>query len=262
MDGGAEVSAADFRTEYKGGSKAADDRNEIWTYYVVRPVSFYVAALLMRAGVTANQVTWLSFGVLLSGCALLGFGSHLAAVLGAGLINAWFLLDCVDGNIARYQKTSSAYGAFLDTMGGYGAYALVFFTAGIGACNRPGDLGMMPFWSEHAAANGALWLSLGAWASIAALWTRLMFQKFKNSFGGTELRRYHLIEGPVRRSWARRVASIGHNLLNVSGAALVLLFLAMLFQALDLFLLFVALGTTTVLVLTFARLLRRAAAGA
>lgn len=260
MDGGANVSAADFRTEYEAGSKAADDRNEIWTYYVVRPVSFHLAALFMRAGITANQVTWLSFAVLLPGVSLLGWGSHLAAVFGAGLINAWLLLDCVDGNIARYHKTSSSYGAFLDTMGGYGAYALVFFAAGIGAYNRPGDLGAVTSWSEHAAVDGAVWISLGAWASIAALWTRLVFQKFKNSFGGTELRRYHLIEGRVGQSWARRVTSVGHNLLNVSGAALVLLFLATLFKALDSFLLFAALGTTTVLVLTFARLLRRAAA--
>jgi hypothetical protein len=41
---------------------------------------------------------------------------------------------------------------------------------------------------------------------------------------------------------------------------LVLLFVATLFGALDLFLLLAALGTTAVLVLTFASLLRRAAA--
>ena len=260
MNGGADVSATDFRTDYDGGSKAADDCNEIWTYYVVRPVSFHLAAVFMRAGVRANQVTWLSFAVLLSGCALLGFGPYLAAVLGAGLINAWLLLDCVDGNIARYQKTSSAYGAFLDTMGGYGAYALVFLAAGIGADNRAGDLEGMTFWSDDAV-DGAVWVALGAWTSIAALWTRLVFQKFKNTFG-TELRRYHLIEGAARQSWARRVAGIGNNVLNVSGGALVLLFVATLFRALDVFLLLAALGTTTVLVLTFARLLRRAAAAA
>lgn len=260
MNGGAEVSAADFRTDYHGGSKAADDRNEIWTYYVVRPVSFHLAAVFIRAGITANHVTWLSFAVLLAGCALLGFGSYMAAVLGAGLINAWLLLDCVDGNIARYQKTCSAYGAFLDTMGGYGAYALVFLAAGIGAYNRPGDLAGLTVWGEAAAVDGVVWISLGAWTSIAALWTRLVFQKFKNGFGETEFRRYHLFEGPPRQSWARRVTAIGNNVLNVSGGALVLLFLATLFGALDVFLLLATIGTTTVLVLTFTRLLRRAAA--
>lgn len=260
MHGGAEVSATDFRTDYDGGSKAVDDRNEIWTYYVVRPISFHLTAVFIRAGITANQVTWLSFAVLLLGCALLGFGSYLAAVLGAGLINGWLLLDCVDGNIARHQKTSSTYGAFLDTMGGYGAYALVFFAAGIGAWTRPGDLGWMAFRSENMAVDGAVWLSLGAWASIAALWSRLVFQKFKNCFGDAELRRYHLIEGPARRSWARIITGVGNNVLNVSGGALVLLLMATLFGALDVFLLLAALGTTTVLVFTFARLLRRAAA--
>jgi phosphatidylglycerophosphate synthase len=260
MNGGADVSATDFRTDYDGGSKAADDRNEIWTYYVVRPVSFHLAAVFIRVGITANQVTWLSFAVLSAGCALLGFGSYLAAVLGAGLINAWLLLDCVDGNIARYQKTSSTYGAFLDTIGGYGAYALVFLAAGIGAYNRPGDLGGVTFWSAGATVDGAVWMFLGAWASIAALWTRLVFQKFKNSFGGTELRRHHLIGASARQSWARRLIGVGNNVLNVSGGALVLLFAATLFGTLDLFLLLAALGTTAVLVLTFASLLRRAAA--
>lgn len=260
MKGGAGVSATDFRTDYHSGSKAAEDRNEIWTYHVVRPVSFYLAAVFVRAGMSANQVTWLSFVVLLAGCSLVAFGSYPAAVLGAALINAWLLLDCTDGNIARYQKTFSTYGAFLDTLGGYAAYALVFLAAGVGAYNRPAEIWGSIWWSDAPAVASVVWILLGAWASITALWSRLVFQKFKNSFDGQGLRRHHLIDAPSGRSWARRLMGAGNNLLNVSGGALVLLFLGTLFGALDLFLLLTALGNTAVLVLTFALLLRRAAA--
>ncbi|HEX6143394.1 MAG TPA: CDP-alcohol phosphatidyltransferase family protein [Geminicoccaceae bacterium] len=255
------VSAADLRAGYRGGSKAAEDRNEAWTYHVVRPASFHVAAAFMRAGITANQVTWLSMIVLVGGCLLLGFGSYPAAVLGAVLINGWLLLDCADGNIARHHGTFSTYGAFLDTIGGYAAYALVFLAAGLGACNRPDEVWLAPFPNDPGG-GGAVWLLLGAWASIAALWTRLVFQKFKNSFGALELRRHDAIGPATRRSWRRTLMSAGNNLLNVSGGLLVLLFLAVLLGALDLFLLLAASGNTVVLVLTFAWLLRRAAAAA
>ena len=104
--------------------------------------------------------------------------------------------------------------------------------------------------------DGAPWLVLGAWASIAALWSRLVFQKFKNGFGAT-LGRHALID--EARSWRATLIRAGNNLLNVSGGALVLLFVATLFGALDLFLLLAALGNTAVLILTFGRLLRRAA---
>lgn len=252
------IRASDLRAGYQGG-KAAEDRNEIWTYHVVRPVSFHVAAAFVRAGITANQVTWLSMLVLAAGCLLLGFGSHLTAVAGAVLINAWLLLDCADGNIARYHGTFSTYGAFLDTIGGYAAYALVFLAAGLGACNRPDEVWLAPF-PNDLGGGGAVWLLLGAWASIAALWARLVFQKFKNSFGAADLRRHDAIGPAGRHSWRRTLMDAGNNLLNVSGGVLVLLFLAVLLGALDLFLLLVASGNTIVLALTFAWLLRRAAA--
>jgi phosphatidylglycerophosphate synthase len=253
------VSAADFRAEYRAGDKASEDRHELWTYHVVRPISFHVAAAFVRAGITANQVTWLSLAVLVGGGLLLGFGSSNAAVLGAALVNLWLLLDCTDGNIARHHRTFSTYGAFIDTMGGYGAYALVFFAAGIGTWSRPGEAWLLASWSGAPPPDG-VWMLLGAWASIAALWTRLVYQKFKNSFGGRELRRHHLIVGPAERSFGRRLMGAGNNLLNVSGGALVLLFIATLLGVLDLFLVMVALGNTTVLVATVAWLLRRAAA--
>jgi hypothetical protein len=258
MKRGADVSASDLRLDYRSGSKAEEDRNEIWTYYAVRPLSFFVAAWFVRAGITANQVTWLSMVVLVAGCALLGFGSHAAAVLGAGLINVWLLLDCADGNIARYHKTFSTYGAFLDSIGGYAAYALVFLAAGVALSNRPGEVWLAPFWNGGTAADGARWLLLGAWASIAALWARLVFQKFKNSFG-EQFRRHALIDRPSAGAWRGWMMSAGNNLLNVSGAALVVLFVATLFEALDLFLSLVALGNTATLMITFAWLLRRAA---
>jgi hypothetical protein len=253
------VSIEELRSDYRRGSKIEEDRNEVWTFYLARPVSFYCAAAFLRLGATANQVTWLSFVVLVFGCLLLGLGGHGAALLGAGLLNVWLVLDCVDGTIARFHNSQSLYGAFLDAMSGYAAYALLFLAIGVGAYNRPDAVWLFGGDGNSALVDGGVWMFLGGWTSIATLWSRLAYQKFKNTFSAVELKRHHLINAPQGRSWIRRLLGMGNDLLNVSGVLLPLLFLATLLGALDAFLLLASLGNTALLIVALSLLLRRAA---
>jgi phosphatidylglycerophosphate synthase len=75
--------------------------------------------LVTRTSVSANAVTGVMIVVgLASAAALLiqGLGGALLAAFG---IQVYLLLDCVDGEIARWRRTTSARGAYLDRVGHY-----------------------------------------------------------------------------------------------------------------------------------------------
>ncbi len=117
--------------------KRAFDRNNLWGYFVVRPISYYVTWLFLRLGISANRVTWGSFFIAVAGCLLLATGSYNSIIAGALLVNLWYLLDYVDGNIARYTNSSTNYGRLLDTFTGAAVNVLLIICASIGAFNHP-----------------------------------------------------------------------------------------------------------------------------
>ncbi len=79
-----------------------------------RRLSTLLTRLLVRTPLSPNQVTVLSFVVILPGVYLLSTGERLA-LIGAGLlIQLSFTLDCCDGELARLRGLSSPFGAWLD----------------------------------------------------------------------------------------------------------------------------------------------------
>ncbi|WP_084219466.1 CDP-alcohol phosphatidyltransferase family protein [Spirillospora albida] len=90
----------------------------------MRSLSPYAAWVSLRLGFSPNQLTYL---MMLSGIAAgvavsLPFGGtgHLWTALGgAVLIQIYLLLDCVDGEVARYLRQTSVAGVFLDRIGHY-----------------------------------------------------------------------------------------------------------------------------------------------
>ncbi|WP_433541029.1 CDP-alcohol phosphatidyltransferase family protein [Streptosporangium sandarakinum] len=77
-----------------------------WSGHLVRPA----AAL----GLTPNAVTWFSAGLALLAAAWFSAGTRPALVAGAVLVYLSFVLDCVDGQLARYTRMFSPVGAWLD----------------------------------------------------------------------------------------------------------------------------------------------------
>ena len=79
-----------------------------------RRLSTLLTRLLVRTPLTPNQVTVLSFLVILPGAYLLSTGERMA-LIGAGLlIQLSFTLDCCDGELARLRGLNSPFGAWLD----------------------------------------------------------------------------------------------------------------------------------------------------
>jgi phosphatidylglycerophosphate synthase len=101
-------SLEDIRATYKW-------RDAWWTVYLVDPLaSRLMLPLVNHTRITPNQVSSLSF---VSGAlAALSFlqGDHAWLVLGAALYHVSFVLDCIDGKIARLKGTGSVFGMWLD----------------------------------------------------------------------------------------------------------------------------------------------------
>jgi phosphatidylglycerophosphate synthase len=108
--------------------KLARDRRP-W-YAASRQVSIYLTWLLAHTGVTANQVTL--FSVLLAGTGgiLIAAPPASLSLCGALALLAYHLLDKVDGDIARFRKTFSIVGVYLDEVGH--AVALAGILLGLG----------------------------------------------------------------------------------------------------------------------------------
>lgn len=85
----------------------------------MRRVSPYLTLLLLRTPVTPNGVTWLFILSGLLAAALLTVPGLVPAVGAVALIQLQLLLDCSDGELARWLGRSSPVGVYLDRLGHY-----------------------------------------------------------------------------------------------------------------------------------------------
>ncbi|WP_149551952.1 DUF5941 domain-containing protein [Streptomyces marokkonensis] len=93
---------------------AVKARDGFFTTHFISPYSRYIARWCARRGLTPNQVTTASLltALIAAGCAATGTrGGFVAAGV---LLIASFVLDCTDGQLARYSLRYSTLGAWLD----------------------------------------------------------------------------------------------------------------------------------------------------
>jgi phosphatidylglycerophosphate synthase len=100
--------------------------------HICRPLSIYLTRLAIMAGLTANQVTVLFFLMGLLACTLFLDGGPVFNFYGCIALQLWYLLDHVDGEVARYRKKTSLAGIYMDEMVHYTVHPLVFLSLGYG----------------------------------------------------------------------------------------------------------------------------------
>ncbi len=111
---------------------------EHWTASLyLRDLSPYLTWMLLRTSISANRVTGLMILVGWAAAAALLIpgvvGSALALVLG----QLQMLVDCSDGEVARWRNTRSPAGVFLDKVGHYSTEALIPIALGLRAGGWP-----------------------------------------------------------------------------------------------------------------------------
>jgi phosphatidylglycerophosphate synthase len=107
-----------------------------------RPISPYITRVFLRVGLSANTVTG---GMILLGWAAAASllipglpGGFMAAILG----QMQMLIDCTDGEVARWRQTMSPTGVFLDKIAHYSTEALIAIALGVRAAGGfDGDSG-------------------------------------------------------------------------------------------------------------------------
>ncbi|WP_435794797.1 DUF5941 domain-containing protein [Micromonospora zamorensis] len=126
----AAVTAVDEdRAELRLSVKEKDD---FFSTYFVSTWSPYVVRWAARLRLTPTGVTAISVLFALAAAVLFGVGGRPALVGGAVLLYLGFVLDCVDGQLARYTRHFSAWGGWLDTMADRAKEYLVYAGLGFG----------------------------------------------------------------------------------------------------------------------------------
>ncbi|AWK12201.1 transferase [Streptomyces spongiicola] len=124
----------------------------------MREISLRVTRVLVGTRVTPNQLTYLmTLAGVLALPALLVPGVW-GAVLAVLMVQLYLLLDCVDGEVARWKKQYSLSGVYLDRVGAYLCDAAVLTGFGLRAADLWG--GGRIDW---------LWAFLGTLAALGAI---------------------------------------------------------------------------------------------
>lgn len=106
---------------------------------VARPLALYITWLIVPFGISAHAVTLAALCV--AGLAAIAFaqGSLGMWIAGAALLQVWYLLDHVDGQIARYHGAASLDGAALDYLMHHLVPLLVALGLGFGLFRGSGN---------------------------------------------------------------------------------------------------------------------------
>lgn len=125
MTGAARTMLAAIANIYRSSKKRKDIN--AFTQYVARPPAAAIVWLLQGTPITPNQVTLFATVVCAAaGALLVGWLSWLGLVVAIAVFELSFVLDCVDGMLARLRKIASPLGHLLDfLMDELKAYLLV-----------------------------------------------------------------------------------------------------------------------------------------
>lgn len=135
-------SVAEMRPVTQPPSVTGRPGAEHWTGTLyLRRISPYLTRLLLPTRMTPNGVTGLMIAAgAAAGVALLVPGLP-GAVLALACTQLQMLLDCVDGELARWRNRFSASGVFLDKIGHYTAEAMIPLALGVRADGGFGSIG-------------------------------------------------------------------------------------------------------------------------
>ena len=99
----------------------------------IRRASPYLTRMLIPTPISPNGVTWIMIAVGVAAGVLLAIDSVIAAAGAVLLIQAQILLDCSDGELARWRQQFSPVGIYLDRFGHYLTETLFPIALGIRA---------------------------------------------------------------------------------------------------------------------------------
>src|SRR3954453_7676517 len=127
-------SVAELRAVTQPASLFARNSGEHWAGKLyMRRISPYVTRPLLRTRISPNAVTWFMMVVGLAAAGVLTLPGLAAAAGALVLVQFQLLLDCVDGEMARWQDTRSPIGVYLDQIAHHVTETALLIALGIRA---------------------------------------------------------------------------------------------------------------------------------
>lgn len=111
-----------FKDIYKSLPKSKNRNSSIFVRYFIRPISIFFSIPFINLGVTPNMVSYISFFIAIIGIIVL----YYSFTIGSVILILWLIMDCVDGNIARFKHIKSKYGDFIDSLSSF--FIIIFIT--------------------------------------------------------------------------------------------------------------------------------------
>jgi len=127
----------DGRLRLKLANRSQDG---FFSVFFLRKFSKPLTWLSVKLGITPNQITLISFAIGLYSAYSFSKGDFWSIFLAALLLQVSIIVDCVDGELARYTRKFSNLGAWLDAVTDRVKEYLVFFGLAYGAARNGRDL--------------------------------------------------------------------------------------------------------------------------
>jgi phosphatidylglycerophosphate synthase len=139
---------------------------EFWAILFLRPMAILLLWIVADwRFVTPNRLTIIGIGLTFATAWLIAFGGRPEHLAAAVCINAAQVFDNADGTLARYRRSGTYFGSFLDKTGDCVGYILVFAAISWIAAEQTGDSRYALL--GPAAAAFLLLRGYGKWVSVA-----------------------------------------------------------------------------------------------
>jgi hypothetical protein len=86
------------------------------TILIINPVNLRLVRMIGRTSITPNQISILSFIIIVLSAILLSSTGYFFHAAGGILLLVSYIVDCLDGDLARYKSIESPLGAMLDSI--------------------------------------------------------------------------------------------------------------------------------------------------
>lgn len=215
----------------------------LWVTIAVRPLSILCTVPFTKTKVKPTTITKWSVFANLIGFFLVAFAQNMTmSLFGWLFFFIWAVLDGVDGNLARSTNQCSPMGDLWDTMGGYAAMVLIYFSAGISAFY---DNTLFSF------CDSSWMLILGGATAVFSIFPRLVMHKKKSS--NIEDKSVKAISDKQNFSLSKIAAM---NLISPSGFMQVIFLLCIVFHVLNFFIIFYFIVNLGIMILSLRGLLK------
>ena len=127
-------SLAELRAVAQPPEHIARYNSEHWAGALyIRHLSIYATRALLPTGISPNGVTWLMIAVGVLGALAIPLPGLVGPVLAVLAMQVQILLDCSDGEVARWRQRFSPAGIYLDRIGHYATEAAIPAAVGLRA---------------------------------------------------------------------------------------------------------------------------------